>query len=402
LTAKGYSRKAQTYLTTLCGVQLNRRVGSPGNRAATEFFVQSIQPWGYTIDTTPFPCLDFHSGEPLLSCAGTPFEVHTSPYSLGCDATAELVTVATVDALEQCACKGKILLLKGAISAEQLMPKNFVFYNPKHHQRIYALLEEKRPAAIITATQRNPELVGALYPFPMIEDGDFDIPSAYCTDTVGEEIAGETGRTFRLKIDAQRIPAMANNVVARKNPKAQAKLVICAHIDAYGDGPGASDNASGTVVALLLAQMLADCVGPLGIEIVAFNGEDHYSAGGQMDYLRRYGGAMQEILLAVNLDDVGYIHGKTSYSLYECPPEIEDKADAAFAAYDGLMRGEQWYQGDHMIFVQNGRAAMAITAERFPELMATVTHTANDTPEIIDCDKLVEIAHALHDFITQF
>jgi len=337
-----------------------------------------------------------------LSCTDKSFEVHTSPYSLGCAVTAELVTVSTVDELEECACRGRILLLKGAISAEQLMPKNFVFYNPDHHQRIYALLEEKRPAAIITATRRNPDLVGALCPFPMIEDGDFDIPSVYCTDTVGETIAAHTGEACKLKIDARRIPATANNVIARKNPEASEKIVVCAHIDAYGDSPGASDNASGTGVALLLAEMLADYRGPLGIEIVAFNGEDHYSAGGQMDYLRRHGKAMEEILLAMNLDDVGYVHGKTAYSLYQCPPEIEGKADAVFGTYAGLMKGEQWYQGDHMIFVQNGTAAMAITAERFRELMATVTHTAKDTPEIVDCDKLVEIAQALHEFINQF
>ena len=402
MNAKDHSQKAQTYLTTLCSVKPNRRVGSRGNRAATEFFAQTIPSWGYTIDTTPFPCLDFQSGEPSLSCNDRTFEVHTSPYSLGCDITAELKTVATVEELEKCTCYGKILLMKGAITAEQLMPKNFVFYNPDHHQRTYALLEEKRPAAIITATRRNPELVGALYPFPMIEDGDFDIPSVYCTDTVGERIAGETGRMFSLKIDAQRIPTTASNVVARKNPTAKAKIVVCAHIDAYGDTPGALDNASGTVVELLLAEMLAEYSGHLGIEIVAFNGEDHYSAGGQMDYLRRYGKAMEEMLLAMNIDDVGFVHGKTAYSLYECPHEIEDKADAVFGRYGGVTKGDQWYQGDHMIFAQNRKAAMAITAERFPELMATVTHTPRDTPEIVDCDKLVEIADALHSFITQF
>jgi aminopeptidase YwaD len=154
-------------------------------------------------------------------------------------------------------------------------------------------------------------------------------------------------------------------------------------------------------VQLLLAEMLAEYHGRLGIEIVAFNGEDHYSAGGQMDYLRRYGTATKEMLLAINIDDVGYVHGKTAYSLYECPDEIQGAADAVFGSYDGIIRGDQWYQGDHMIFVQNGKAAMAITAERFPELMATVTHTSRDTPEIIDCDELVEAADALHSFITQ-
>ncbi|MCJ7618678.1 MAG: Zn-dependent exopeptidase M28, partial [Anaerolineae bacterium] len=122
MNAKDHSQKAQTYLTTLCSVKPNRRVGSRGNRAATEFFAQTIESWGYTIDTTPFPCLDFQSGEPSLSCNDKTFEVHTSPYSLGCDITAELKTVATVEELEKCTCYGKLLMMKGAITAEQLMP----------------------------------------------------------------------------------------------------------------------------------------------------------------------------------------------------------------------------------------------------------------------------------------
>lgn len=65
------------------------------------------------------------------------------------------------------------------------------------------------------------------------------------------------------------------------------------------------------------------------------------------------------------------------------------------------MKGEQWYQGDHMIFVQNEIPAMAITAERVMELMATVTHTAQDVHEIVDCSKLVELAQALRSFMTQ-
>jgi aminopeptidase YwaD len=282
-----------------------------------------------------------------------------------------------------------------------LMPKNFVFYNPDHHQRIYSLLEERQPAAIITATSKNPELVGALYPFPLIEDGDFDIPSVYCTEMVGKRISELTGEVFSLKIDARRIPATACNVIARQNVEAEEKVVVCAHIDAYGESPGALDDASGTVVLLLLAEMLAGYQGPLGIEILAFNGEDHYSAGGQMDYLHRFGKSLEQSVVAINIDDVGYVHGRTAYSLYECPDALENEAEAVFGGYEGIIRGEQWYQGDHMIFVQNGIAAMAITSERSRELMATVTHTAKDIPEIVDCDKLVELASALQTFVTR-
>ncbi len=401
MSEKRHLANARSYLSTLCNVKPNRQVGSPGNRAATKFLEQTIEPWVHTIDASPFPCLDFHDSGSSLTLRDESFEVHVSPYSVGCDVTAELATVSTVEELEECVCESKILLMKGALCVEQLMPKNFVFYNPDHHKRVYALLEEKQPAAIITATGKNPDMVGALYPFPVIEDGDFDIPSVYCTDTVGERIAEETGNALRLKIDARRPPATANNVIARRNPEAREKIVVCAHIDAYGDAPGASDDASGIVVQLLLAEMLEAYSGPMGIEIVAFNGEDHYSAAGQMDYLHRYGDKLEKVLIAINVDDVGYVHGKTAYSFYECPDEIETKAETAFGGYSGLIQGDQWYQGDHMVFVQSGKAALAMTSERMSELMATVTHTARDVPEIVDCARLVEVAQALRTLISQ-
>ncbi|MFC1983126.1 M28 family metallopeptidase [Chloroflexota bacterium] len=397
-----YVKKARSYLDVLCSVKPNRRTGSPGNREATDFFTETVNRWDYTVDTAPFPCLDYESGKVSLVCREKAYEIHISPFSLACDVKAELVTISTVEELESCQCEGKILLMQGAICAEQLMPKNFVFYNPDHHKRIYALLEEKQAATIITATERKPELVGALYPFPMIEDGDFDIPSVYCTDIVGKEIAAEMGEVCQLTIQARRIPATACNVIAYKNQEALQKIVLSAHIDAYWSTPGALDDASGTVVLLLLAEMLQDYTGKLGIEIVALNGEDYYSAGGQMDYLHRYSKDFAKISVAINIDGVGYRQGKTAYSFYECLDEIKQKAHNVFGDYDGIMAGEPWFQGDHMIFVQNGRPAVAFTSEKAADLMSTVTHTPRDTPEIVECGKLVEIARALNAFIQAF
>ncbi|MFC1977677.1 M28 family peptidase [Chloroflexota bacterium] len=393
--------KAKEYLNTLCSVKPNRRTGSPGNRTATDFFAAMVKKWDYTVDTAPFPCLDFESGKISLVCQGRGYKVYVSQFSPGCDVTTKLVTVSTVEELESCQCEGEILLMRGAICAEQLMPKNFVFYNPDHHKKIYALLEEKKPAAIITATEKNPEMVGALYPFPLIEDGDFDIPSVYCTGVIGQEILAKTGEVFQLVIEAKRIPSTACNVIAWKNQAAPQKIVVSAHIDAYWSTPGALDDASGTVVLLLLAEMLQDYKGELGIEIVAFNGEDYYSAGGQMDYLHRYGQDFTRMVAAINVDDVGYKQGKTAYSLYECPDEIKQKTRNVFPKYNGIMEGEPWYQGDHMIFVQNNKPAIAVASENITEFMSTIAHTPKDTPDMVDCGKLVELAYALQSFITQ-
>jgi aminopeptidase YwaD len=282
------------------------------------------------------------------------------------------------------------------------MPKNFIFYNPDHHKRIYALLEEKKPAAIIAATEKNPELAGALYPFPLIEDGDFDIPSVYCASSTGSEIALNTGKKFRLSIDARRIPATACNVLAAKNRTASHKIVILAHIDAYWCTPGAVDNASGVTVLLLLAEMLRDYNRNLCVEIIAVNGEDYYSAGGEMDYLRRYGHDMSRIALAVNIDGAGYRKGKTAYSLYACQEDITRLVKGVFSHHEGLVEGVQWPQSDHSMFVQRGIPAIAMTTEEFVEVSSTIAHTPVDTPDLIDYKKLVEVAHALYDLIMSF
>jgi len=394
--------KAETYLNTLCRVKPNRRTGSAGNRQATAFFADKLHTFGFEIDAAPFECLDYASGGARLTRADQSLEVFVSPYSLGCDATAKLVVVSTPEELEKADCDGKLLLLRGAISAEQLMPKNFVFYNPDHHKKIIALLESQKPAGIIAATTRQPELVGALYPFPLFVDGDFDIPSVYCKDTVGEALAGLEGEAVHLRIDSRRIPSNANNVIARLNQQADQKIVLTAHIDAYEDSPGALDNAAGTTVLMLLAEMLSDYQGNMGVEIAAFNGEDHYSAGGEMDYLDRYGDELPNIALVVNLDDLGYKEGKSSFSFYTCPQPLEKKVENVFQQFDGLIRGDPWFQGDHMIFVQKEIPSVAIASDHMPELMRTVAHTSSDTSDLVDCHKLVEVAASLNALVRSF
>jgi aminopeptidase YwaD len=184
-------------------------------------------------------------------------------------------------------------------------------------------------------------------------------------------------------------------VIAKRNQAAKQKVVVTAHIDAYEESPGASDNASGVAVLLLLAEMLSDFAGDYGIEIAALNGEDHYSAAGQTNYLNRYGGELERVLLAVNVDGVGFERGGSAYSFYGCSPEVEPRAREVFDAFDGLVGGEPWFSGDHMIFVHAGVPSIAFASELASELMRTVTHTPLDRPELVEGQKLVQVARAL-------
>jgi aminopeptidase YwaD len=64
-----------------------------------------------------------------------------------------------------------------------------------------------------------------------------------------------------------------------------------------------------------------------------------------------------------------------------------------------MLEGPPWYQGDHMVFVQNGVPAVAITSEQAMQYLATITHSVRDRPELVDSAKLVHIALALQDLL---
>jgi aminopeptidase YwaD len=304
-----------------------------------------------------------------------------------------------MDELAAIEADGRLLLLRGELAAEQLTPKNYPFYQVEAHQDIIRLLEEKRPAAILTATGRNPALAGAVYPFPLIEDGDFDIPSVYLTDVEGDRLARRAGQTAALHSRAARSPARGGNVIARMGTDPARRVVVMAHIDAKAGTPGALDNATGVAILLLLAELLRDYRGSLTVEIAAINGEDYYSAAGEMAYLAQNDGRLDEIVLGINLDGVGYRQGRTAWSLYECPEPLAATIRPTLKPYRGLMAGKPWYQGDHMLLVMNGRPALALTSAEIFNLMATVIHTVGDTPDLVDPAKLVETAEALRDVV---
>ena len=396
-------QKSVTYLHMLCHEITDRSVGSEGNRAATRYFENRISSLGWDTETQEFTAMDWIDGGASLQCGETSFQVFVSPYSLGCDCEAQLTSISNVEELEQVNITGKILLLHGEIAKEQLMPKNFVFYNPEGHQRILSLLEEGKPRTIICATGRNASLAGGVYPFPLIEDGDFDIPSVYMTEEEGNRLFHDTGNTVALKSTSRRVQGKGYNVIARMGSPSGRRIVVSAHIDAKKGTPGAIDNASGVVVLLLLAELLSNYDGNKLIEIVAFNGEDYYAVPGQMLYLTQNQGRFQDILLNINIDGAGYKEGKSAFSFYGLPEGMQNNINEVISRFAGITEGAAWVQGDHSMFIQNGCPAMAVSSLWFTDHIDNqeVTHTPKDNIDIVDCHKLVEIARALDQFIRE-
>jgi aminopeptidase YwaD len=387
--------QARQHIETLCVKIPTRRVGSEGNRSAARYLAQTLTSLGFAVETPEFGCMDWESDGATLEVDGEPFAVESSPYSLGVQVNAPLAVATTVAELENLDTVGKVLLVRGEIAREQLFPSNFPFVQQEEHQQIYRALTRARPAALVTATARNAGMTAALYPCPMIEDGDFDVPSVFMSEEVGEQLARMAGRDVMLESRARRIAATGCNVVGRKGSPDASRLLFCAHFDAKLGTPGALDNAAGVTVMLLLAELVRTYDGTPALEILLINGEDYYSAPGEMDYLRRNGDRLQEIMLAVNVDGAGYVGGDNEFSLYECPDELAAAVRGVLVGSDGLTEGEQWYQSDHSVFVMNGRPAVAITTALMPEVWATIPHTPADTPDVVDPHKLVQVSRAL-------
>jgi len=389
------------HMHVLCSAISERRVGGEGNRLATAFVKNKFRESGWTTDETLLEVMDWGTTGASLKCGTESFEVSSSPYSQGCIVSGELVPVNTVEELEKADISGKIVFLLGQIASGQIMPKNFVFYNPEEHQKIISSLEKGNPKAIISATGRDSAVAGGVYPFPMFEDGDFDIPSVYMKDTEGEKLLACSGQIVTLESGAVRIPETAFNVIARKEGRTKKRIAVTAHIDAKIGTSGAIDNATGVVVLLLLSELLKDLKGEYCVELVAFNGEDYYAVPGQMKYIEQNQGRFDEIVLNINIDGAGYKEGLSCFSAFNLPDYISEKLDAIFKSHKNIVEGKPWVQGDHSIFVQYGCPAIAVSSEWFIDHMDNqdITHTPKDNMSIVNYERIPECALAIRDLI---
>jgi len=393
--------KCRYYLKTLCTDITERCVGSEGNRQATFFLEKELALLGWKTEMAEFEAFDWEENGANLRSDGETFDVLVSPYSPGFRGEGELVSASTIEELSAINANNKIILLYGEIAREQLMPKNFVFYNPEEHQKIISILENSGAKAIICATGRNAALAGGVYPFPLIEDGDFDIPSVYMTEEEGSKLILRSGKTVFLESESKRIPGKGYNVIGRKGNSNSTKIVVTAHIDAKKGTPGAIDNATGVIVLMLLSDLLKDFSGNRLIEIVALNGEDHYAVPGQMNYISSSMNDFSRMLLNINIDGAGYREGLSSFSLFNLPDEILEQTNKVISNYSGITEGVQWPQGDHSIFLQFGVPAIAVSSKWFIDNIGDqdITHTPKDNTGIVDCNRIIEISHALNDLI---
>ena len=94
------------------------------------------------------------------------FKLLVGAYSLGCDVQAPLATFSTIEELEAAEVSDSIILLRGDLVKEQMMPKNFPFYNPDHHRRLVGFAGGETAAGRYCRHRSGPRPGGRGLPLP--------------------------------------------------------------------------------------------------------------------------------------------------------------------------------------------------------------------------------------------
>lgn len=206
-----------------------RPVGSKNNMDILLYLENLMVKMGYDIKKLPFTCTTCEAGEPCLTMNDRKIEIQASPFSQPFEGSGRLVFVKNLEELETVNCQDCILVVGGELVATPLQPKEYPFYYPAEHRYLIELFERKQPAAIIAATGKH-ALCG-LQPFPLFEDGNFLIPSAYvpkrCLRNYKAMVRKEWhGYLFRQRINSK----TAISLWRRKGTKATTAKSLYAHI----------------------------------------------------------------------------------------------------------------------------------------------------------------------------
>jgi len=202
-------------------------------------------------------------------------------------------------------------------------------------------------------------------------------------------------------------------------------IVIGAHYDGVLDKPAANDNASGTAALIELARAFASVDLPRTVRFVAFTNEEphHFqtSTMGSLVNARRARQRGDDVAVMVSLETVGYYDTREGSQRYPPPlslfyPDRGDfiafvgstemaplvrhalgafRASARFpsegTALSARTPGIGW--SDHWSYWQVGYPAIMVTDSapyRDPNY-----HTARDTPDKLDFDRMTRVVAAL-------
>lgn len=347
----------------------------------------------------PFSCKVWNAGDSWIEWKDSKQTIDASPYTEGFSGEGIVQITETLEELRKTVCENTILFLTGELAKEPIQPKNYPFYFPEEHKIILDLLEEKKPLAVIAVTGKHP--MCGLNPYPLFEDGNFLIPSAYLSVDDFQKIKeGIIGKSMKVNIVSDCKETKSRQIYASKIAEnAKGKIVIYAHMDSKNHTQGTLDNATGIVTMLKTAERLQ--LKNFNIDIVPFNTEEYYGANGELLYLEEIKKNKEDIKLLVNIDSVGHVGSKVEASLYHIPEAWKTQIKNMINKGENVQLGEEWYAGDHVPFAFLGIPCIAITSSDIWKGGLDHTHTMEDTIQTVDETLLVDAVSFIEELLLE-
>jgi hypothetical protein len=379
--------KAMSYIEKLVVEIGPRLIGSPANQAAADFMRDTFQSFGLEVEEQLFPCTVWDVRSAIFEANGVCLPVEANVFSPGCDVRGDLLPLGTIPELEAATIEGKIVLFYGELASTQISPKSWFLRGPDD-ERIFNLLVKGNPAALVAPPCNSSDYE------QVTEDWDLPVPAATLPREVVLQLLRQPPRSVHLKLDCGNSPSTAHNIVARKPSPSPVKVVLCAHFDTFYTTPGALDNGASAGALLALAEDLAEINLPFGLEFVAFNGEEALPMGDD-EYLRRGEADLANILLAINMDDMGAWAGSNSLAHFEASADLQDYIDAIHSRYPGVVRVDPWPESNHSTFSFRGVPSLAFSAVGIRHL----AHTPSDSFEQVSPSKVSEVIAMVEEIV---
>jgi aminopeptidase YwaD len=139
---------------------------------------------------------------------------------------------------------------------------------------------------------------------------------------------------------------------------------------------------------------------PYSLDVVPFNGEEHYEVSRQRAYLSHRSVSSQATRLMINVDGLGHQEAESAFSFYNLDSARTACATELIDTRSRMTMGEEWIAGDHAIFAFQGIPCIAVTSSNLMERVICITHIDRDTVDEVDARLLENTATTIADLIT--
>jgi aminopeptidase YwaD len=368
---------------------IERPIGSNGNNEILDLLINEFKRLKYHTIELPFNCTIWKSNNSFISQNMNKIKIYPSPYSKSLKGIFQIKYVSTMEVLLNLNRYNGILVFTDKLSQKGVMPKNFPFYFPDEDKLLYETIEKINPKGIIAITGQDES--SGLNPFPIFEDINLKIPTAYVSSLEGII----EGNKVPVEINSKTNKTESKQIIFRKEGLSKEIIIIAAHMDTKYFTDGALDNAAGIYTLCEIARLIENMETKYTVEIVPFNGEDSPEVSGQLEYLNYLERNGYQINYMINIDGAGHIGSENMFSFYN----YEDNIKNEILEKTNLLEGEQWYSGDHGIFIFQEIPCIAITSSDMFGDAIKLTHSKKDKMEIVNIQLLKDLSQTIKKII---